>query len=74
MPTFLTVLARLLDGEDDEVTPLVRRKTYDVVSEIMKHQDVHRRDGMDHATNMILEGMSDKDRSVRLSAGYAVPF
>lgn len=73
IPSFLTVLARLLDGKDGEVTPLVRRKTYGIFVQIMKHQDVHRRDGLDHAANMILAGMSDKDRSVRLSAGYAAP-
>lgn len=73
IPSFLTVLARLLDGKDGEVTPLVRRKAYGIFAQIMKHQDVRRSDGLDHAANMILAGMSDKDRSVRLSAGYDAP-
>lgn len=74
IPSLLTVLARLLDGKDDEVTTLVRRKTFNVFVQVMNHQDIRKRDGLDHAANTIIRGMSDKDRGVRLTAGYAITF
>jgi serine/threonine-protein kinase ATR len=74
VPSLLTVLARLIDGREDEVTPPVRRKTYDVLAQAIRHHEHGAEEGMNHAANMILRGMADKDRSVRLSAGYGTNF
>jgi len=74
IPAFLTVLARLLDGREDEVTLLVQRQTYDVLAKAMTHHNLHPDDSMDHVGDMILRGIGHKDRSVRLSAGYDFGF
>lgn len=69
MPSYLTVLARLLDGREDGVTPIVRRKTYIVLAQIVKHHELRTQEGLDHIAAMVIRGMIDEDRSVRLSAG-----
>lgn len=74
IPALLTVLARLLDGREDEVTSLVRRQTYDVLAKALKHHNLHPDEGMDHVGDMILRGIGHKDRSVRLGAGYGFGF
>ena len=74
IPSLLTVLARLLDGREEEVTSLVRRKTYDVLTQAIKHHHLHPDEGMDHVGDMIFRGIGDKDRSVRLSGGYGFGF
>ena len=70
VPSLLTLLARLLDGKEDEVTPLVRHKTYDALTRAIMHHDHRTDERLDHVADMILRGMADQDRSVRLSAGY----
>lgn len=69
VPSLLTVLARLLDGAEDQVTPLVRRKTYGALAQAVGHHIIRGDEGLDHVADMAFRGMADKDRSVRLSAG-----
>ena len=70
VPFLLTVLSRLLDGAEDQVTPLLRRKTYGALVQAVRHHLIGDDDCLDHVAGMALRGMADKDRRVRLNAGY----
>lgn len=71
VPAYLVVIARLLEGSEDEVTAHVRRSAYDALCRVIKHHDPRSAThGLEDAGNVILRGISDKERSVRLSAGY----
>ncbi|KAJ7098650.1 hypothetical protein B0H15DRAFT_771712 [Mycena belliarum] len=73
LPAGLSVVARLLDGPEEEVPPGVRRRAFTVLSNMIRHHTITpAREGMDHASNTILRGVSDPDRSVRLGAGSAL--
>ncbi|KAJ7771049.1 hypothetical protein DFH07DRAFT_734832 [Mycena maculata] len=73
LPAGLSVVARLLDGPAGEVTPGVRRRAYAVLSNMISHHTTTpERGGMEHASNTILRGVVDPDRSVRLGAGSAL--
>ncbi|KAJ7462055.1 hypothetical protein FB451DRAFT_1043857 [Mycena latifolia] len=73
IPVGLSAVARLLDGPEEEVPPGVRRRAYTVLSNMIKHHTATPgREGMEHASNTILRGVSDLDRSVRLGAGSAL--
>jgi serine/threonine-protein kinase ATR len=67
-PSYPTVVGRLLDGPEDEVTALVRRRVYDALSCSIRHCS-GAYDGLDHTADIIFRGMRDKDRNVRLGAG-----
>ncbi|KAJ7688699.1 hypothetical protein B0H17DRAFT_938064 [Mycena rosella] len=71
--TGLSVVARFLDGPEDEVSPGVRRRAYVVLSNMIRHHTITPgREGLDHTSNMIFRGIGDLDRSVRLGAGSAL--
>lgn len=69
LPSYLTIVARLLDGREDEVTTTVRRKTYFLLAKTLNHHDPVSIEGLDHIYAMVVRGLVDQDRSVRLSAG-----
>lgn len=70
LPAGLSVVARFLDGTEDELSPGVRRRAYTILSNAIKHHTITpERDGLAHASNTILRGVVDPDRSVRLGAG-----
>lgn len=74
VPFLFTVLGRLLDGAEDQVTPLLRRKTYGALAHAVRHHLIRGDGCLDHVADMAFRGMTDKDRSVRLSAGYGRSF
>ena len=74
VPFLFTVLGRLLDGAEDQVTPLLRRKTYGALAQTVRHHLIRGDGCLDHVADMAFRGMTDKDRSVRLSAGYGRSF
>ncbi|KAJ7581045.1 hypothetical protein C8J56DRAFT_793738 [Mycena floridula] len=62
----------LLSGTDEQVTSEVRRKTFKALDSILKHHRLHSREDIDATTvGLFIKGMSDENRSVRLSAGTA---
>ena len=69
IPLGLSVVARLLDGEKDEVTTVVRRKAYHALGRLVRHHALSSDNGSEHDIEMIFHGIADKDRGVRLSAG-----
>jgi len=69
IPLGHSVVARLLDGAKDEVTSVVRRRVYNALGRLVRHHPLGSYDGLENATEMIIHGIIDKDRSVRLSAG-----
>jgi hypothetical protein len=69
IPLGLSVVARLLDGEPDEVTSVVRRKAYHTLGRLVRHHALGANNGLEHDIEMIFHGITDKDRGVRLSAG-----
>ncbi|KAJ6560264.1 hypothetical protein B0H19DRAFT_1146990 [Mycena capillaripes] len=73
LPAGLSVIARFLDGPESEVPSGVRRRAYVVLSNAIKHHTITpEREGLVHASNTILRGLTDPDRSVRLGAGSAM--
>lgn len=68
----LTVLARVSEGNADEVTVSVRRRVYKALATSISCHGT--RDGgmerLDDVLAFVLRGMTDADRGVRLSAGY----
>lgn len=70
LPAGLSIVARFLDGPENEVPSGVRRRAYTVLSNAIKHHTITaEREGLVHASNTILRGLADPDRSVRLGAG-----
>jgi len=65
---YVTIFARLLEGPEVEVTTQVRRQAYLALSFVLSHHN-----GTEDATEVVkllLKGLADADRSVRLGAGY----
>lgn len=69
----LSLLGELLVGSVEEVTPVVRGGTYRALLIIVKHHAV---DLLANDCTIVVElvqrGVSDKDRSSRLLAGYVL--
>ena len=61
------MLSRLLHGSEDENTVFVRRKVFDTLGRVIKHSVPNVES--DQAVELIMIGMGDKDRAVRLKAG-----
>lgn len=71
LPVFSTVISRLFDGPDRDVTALVRVEAYNVLANIVNHDLLRYEDGqIDHLMNHLRAGMLDRGRSVRLASGY----
>lgn len=69
IPSGICVIARLLDGPEEEVKRELRRRAYTVLTQVIKHDTNPALEGIDHTSKIIFEGIRDVDRSVRLSAG-----
>jgi serine/threonine-protein kinase ATR len=68
--SYVTIASRLLEGNEDEVTPLVRQRVYETLDRVVKHYPSNEdNDGLTRAGKMAIQGMTDKNRTVRLSAG-----
>lgn len=66
----LSVVLRLLDGSEDEVTTDVRRQTLSSFAQVIKrHTLTEDLNGVEHTANVIFTRLKDLDRSVRLSSG-----
>ncbi|KAF8165694.1 hypothetical protein B0H34DRAFT_690087 [Crassisporium funariophilum] len=67
---YLPVITCLLDGQEDEVTPQVRRKVHHAITSMFRHRDWT--EDLEPMISIVFRGMNDMDRSVRISAGYAL--
>ncbi|KAI0068558.1 hypothetical protein BV25DRAFT_1792048 [Artomyces pyxidatus] len=71
--TYMTVVMRLLEGEESEVAPAVHKIGYDALGCALRHQsnDCGTK-GLDPISDFLRRSMSHSDRGVRLSAGRAL--
>ncbi|KAF8961112.1 hypothetical protein BDZ97DRAFT_1664899 [Flammula alnicola] len=67
---YTPVISSLLEGPQEEVTPDIRRKIYHAFCSILKHHNG--KEILDSSIDIVFRGMGDVDRSVRVSAGYAL--
>ncbi|KAF8659134.1 hypothetical protein AX16_001904, partial [Volvariella volvacea WC 439] len=71
LPSTLQFISLILEGPPEECPALVRRSGYMTLRRML----LHHKASAEHFTSVsevILRGISDKDRSVRLNAGYAL--
>lgn len=64
---YLPVITHLLDGPEDEVTPDIRRRVYLALLPVLVHHNAT--EDLEPIVNILLRGMNDSDRSVRINAG-----
>ncbi|KAH9844382.1 uncharacterized protein C8Q71DRAFT_696515 [Rhodofomes roseus] len=69
---FLAVAIPLLDGAVDEVTPRVRKAVFSSLTLTLRHHVLESGGKLERVTELIMRGMKDKDRSVRLAAGQSL--
>lgn len=70
--TFLVVATLLLDGAEEEVTARVRKTVFHALSRALRHHSSgYGKKKFEHVVELIARGMKDKDRGVRLRAGWA---
>lgn len=70
IPAFMSVVFRLLEGSDGEVTTEVRRHIYEVLRQAVRHHSQGSgRNRLESLAGLIKQGMEHRARSVRLSAG-----
>lgn len=66
----LSIILRLLDGPEEEVTADVRRQALSSFAQVIRcHTLTEDLNGVEHTANVIFTRLRDLDRSVRLSAG-----
>ncbi|KAF9450926.1 hypothetical protein P691DRAFT_724995 [Macrolepiota fuliginosa MF-IS2] len=72
-PAYITVVCRLLDGTDSEITPGVRREAFRALKRGIDHHAASiSLDGLDQIGKFLIQSLRDADRSARLAAGYAL--
>ena len=64
---YLPVITHLLDGPEHEVTPDIRRRVYLGLLPVLLHHNAT--EDLEPIVNILLRGVNDSDRSVRVSAG-----
>ena len=64
---YLPVITQILDGSEDEVTPDIRRRVYLALLPALVHHNAT--EDLEPIVGIVLRGMNDSDRSVRVSAG-----
>ncbi|KAJ3568764.1 hypothetical protein NP233_g5503 [Leucocoprinus birnbaumii] len=70
---YLPIMALLLDGDEDEVVPAVRRETFRALKCAIEHHPVsNSTNGLDDAGKFLLLHIGDTDRGARLSACYGL--
>jgi hypothetical protein len=74
LPTFvasnLAMIERLLEGNGEDVTPQVRKGAYEALTCTIKHVPSKSAiDALKPTCEMVIDGMADSDRNIRLSAG-----
>jgi hypothetical protein len=63
-------IGRLLEGDEGDVTPQVRKGAYEALTHTVKHVPSKSAiDAMRPTCEMVIVGMADSDRDIRLSAG-----
>ncbi|OBZ70466.1 Serine/threonine-protein kinase atr [Grifola frondosa] len=73
IPVFLKVATYLLDGSEGEVTAIVRKEVYDMLTRAIRHHTLGFGGGrLEHIASMASRGMKDPERTVRLSAGRSL--
>jgi hypothetical protein len=71
LDSYTTVVARLLDGPEAEVTAVVRRLAYEVFVPAIRHSRVGD-NGLELVSELVVRDVGDNDRGVRLNAGYVM--
>lgn len=67
---YLAIVDQLLMGTDTQVPNAVRKACFDVLASVMRHQPIEENDtDLDNIAGMLCRTMSDRQRSIRLSAG-----
>ncbi|KAJ3556801.1 hypothetical protein NM688_g1817 [Phlebia brevispora] len=70
IPTGMRVVVALLDGNEKEVTAPVHRAVYDALLRIIRHHTSGFGQAMiEPVSELVIKGMKNSDRGVRLSAG-----
>ncbi|KAF7432763.1 serine/threonine-protein kinase M1 [Pleurotus ostreatus] len=70
LPFVQTLLARLLDGSLEEADADVRSRVYNAYSAIMAHDaPIYSKQELEQTLGVLIRGLCDKGRTVRLSAG-----
>ena len=70
LPVYLAIVDQLLQGTDAQVTSTVRKASHDVIAAILRHQPAEGEDiDLDNVASLLCQTMSDKERSMRLTAG-----
>ncbi|EJD01349.1 uncharacterized protein FOMMEDRAFT_111106 [Fomitiporia mediterranea MF3/22] len=73
IPTCVACLSCLLNGTDNEVTPLVTRSAQDTLAVCLRHHTQgFSEEKFDVVGDLIRQGMTNQDRLTRLAAGRAV--
>lgn len=71
MRTCIILVECLLEGDDKEVTPAVRKAAFVALARSVRHQTViYDSTGLRHVAQLAVRAMKDLDRNVRISAGY----
>lgn len=66
----MNVVACMLEGSAQEVTPSVRKAAYAALVRSVRHHTYGAPSGeLDHVAQFAARGMKDSDRNVRLGAG-----
>jgi serine/threonine-protein kinase ATR len=66
----LAMIGQLLEGNEGDVTPQVRKGAYEALTCAIKHVPSKSAiDALRPACEMVIAGMTDSDRNIRLSAG-----
>ena len=64
------MIGRLLEGNEQDVTSPVRKGVYDALACIAKHVPSKSAiDALRSTSDLVITGMADSDRNIRLSAG-----
>ena len=73
VPTYLQCLAHLTDGKGDILAPEVSRAAQDAMATGLRHHSSGLSpDKHEAVLNFIQVGLRERNRSIRMAAGYAI--
>ncbi|KAF4575250.1 serine/threonine-protein kinase M1 [Pleurotus pulmonarius] len=73
LPFVQTLLAHLLNGSLDDTDPNVRSRIYDAYNVVIAHDaPIYSKQELEQTLDVLMHGLCDRGRSVRLSAGRAL--
>lgn len=70
IPIGMRIVIKLLEGTENEITSMVQKSAYDALARIIRHHTSGFGPAMtEPVCELVVKGMKQPDRSVRLSAG-----